>query len=803
VVHRYRTGSRRKRRVAKATYVIALTLAVLVSATGYRAASAAGEPATVLAGRDQRTRQFDIPAQPLDQALAAFTRQSGLEVQAAGTLLRGRNAAAVTGTYTPAEALQRLLGDAPLRVRIVDNRTLALDDSAAPNTIGRVNSSGSAYTATRAGLGKYTQSLLDTPQTIVEVPAQVMADQNATTLHDALRNVSGISLAAGEGGSQGDSLTIRGFDAKDDFYLDGMRDFGNYYRDPFNLQRVEVIMGPASMLLGHGEGGGIVNQVSKTPVLGNFADITLTAGSDNLQRFTIDDNQQLGSSAAFRINGMAETTNTAGRDVTMGKRLGLAPSVTFGLNTPNRLTISLYGQSDDAIPDYGLPYINDRPAQVPRSNFYGFADGDRLEDDVAIGTIAFDHDFSDNFTLHSQLRVAYYERSFGASDALTPSPQPLPGTPLQNITVARTQHSRNGNESFFQSQTYLTRHIGAQTLMFGYEATRETSHETSNSVTGLPSTNLLNPNPYQPFSYTSIAARSDNHTTADTLALFAADSIKLGRYFEFDAGLRFDTFAAQNAEYVSQTTAAQDVRKLSPQAALVYKPVPNGSFYIGYDTSFQPSADALSLTSAQIVAPASNVTYEAGTKWSLLGQHLNVSAAIFNSILNNAHITEPDGSVLPVGKERSNGFQMQIQGNLAPHWRLTGGYTLLETSVLAYALATQPNIVGTHIPNAPTGSASLWTTYAFPHFEVGLGVSGLSQRQASIGVDAATGAPILVPGYMRADAEFKYPFSKSIALQLNAYNLLDKYYFDELHPDHVVPGAGRSIELTLSIKTGR
>jgi catecholate siderophore receptor len=790
--------------------MVALAVALLVSATGYGPAGADEEqspslptPSPLPGGRESRVQTFDIPALPLEQALNEFTLQSGIAVRYRPAAIGGLGSATLRGSFMPAKALRILIGDAQLMVRVVDATTLALDAVGAPRTIGTVSASGSPYVTTRAGIGKYSQSLLNIPQTIIEVPQQVIADQNATTLHDALRNVSGISLAAGEGGSQGDSLTIRGFDAKDDFYLDGMRDFGNYYRDPFNTERIDVIMGPSSTLLGHGEGGGIVNQVSKMPALANFSNVSLTVGTDDLQRLTIDDDAMLSSTTAFRVNALAEQTNTAYRDITTGKRLGLAPSVTFGLNTPTRLTVSLFAQTDDAIPDYGLPYINDRPAQVPRSNFYGFADGDRLDDDIAIGTIAFDHDFSDQSTLHSQLRVAYYERAFGASNAVTPNPQPIPGTPLAAINVARTQHSRNGDESFFQNQTYLTQHAGAQTLLFGYEATRETSHETSNTITGLPGTNLLYPDPYQPFTYTSIAAKSDNHVTADTLAFFGADSLAVGRHFEIDAGLRFDTFAAQNAEYVSRTTAAQDVRKLSPQAAIVYKPVANGTYYIGYSTSFQPSADALSLTSAQLVAPASNVTFEAGTKWSVANGRLSVTAAVFNSILSNAHITEPDGSVLPVGKERSNGFQTQIQGNLTPHWLITAGYTLLETTVLSYALPTQPHIVGTRIPNAPTGSATLWTTYAFPGMQVGLGANGLSQRQASIGVDTLTGQPILVPGYIRVDAMIKRRFTPRFAAQLNVYNVLNKYYYDEIHPDHVVPGAGISAALNLTYKTGR
>ena len=788
-----------------ARLAFATIIATLVSATGWHVARADDAPAALPPLRGENTRTFAIPAEPLSNALRDFERQSGMRIHLTTDLTASLMAPAVSGTYAPLEALRLLLAGTPLAAHMLDAANVAIDDTKIPATIGRVQGSvgGSPYAPSRAAYGKYTQSLLDTPQTISEVPQQVIQDQNDTTLHDILRNVSGISLAAGEGGSQGDSLTIRGFDAKDDFYLDGQRDFGNYYRDPYNLERVEVIMGPSSMLFGHGEGGGIVNQVSKTPHLGDSDDISLSGGTDNLARFTIDDNIQLSRTAAFRVNGMAEYTAVAGRDVTDSKRAGIAPSLELGIGTANRFTFSVFTQADDSIPDYGIPYINDRPASVARSNFYGFADGNRDEDKNLVSTIAFDHDFSPNVTLHTQFRYASYDHDFAAANAVTPSPQPPIGESPADITVARTLHDRNGLENFLQSQTYLTGHYGNNTVMYGFEATRETSHETTLTAVGLPSTNLADPNPYQAFTYTSLAPKSDNHTTADTLAFFAADSYAFSPHWEIDAGARVDQFDALNNEWISKTSATQDVGKLSPQAALVYKPSHNGSIYFAYDSSFDPSADALSLTSAQLVAPSENMTYELGTKWTLNNGRITTTGAIFNSIEYNAHITEPDGTVLPVGTERSNGFQTSIQGNLTPRLSIDGSYTLLETSVLAYTLATQPGIVGTHIPNAPTGSASLWSTYKVGTSKIGLGIDGLSQRQASIGVDTATGNPILVPGYMRVDAELSFRLSRATTLQLNGYNLLDKYYFDEIHPDHVIPGAGRSVEATLRFATGK
>jgi catecholate siderophore receptor len=761
-------------------------------------------PSAAAAQAPMQDVQFHITAQSLSGALHEFAAQSGIHVRLDEALVQNQTSSGLEGRYSPDEALQKLLAAAGLMAVHIDATSVAVQHEALRD-IGSVTAPvHSNYIVTDPGLGKYTKPLLDTPQTITAVSSQVLKDQNATTLHDALRNVSGISLAAGEGGSQGDSLTIRGFDAKDDFYLDGMRDFGNYYRDPFNLDHVEVIMGPSTMLLGHGQGGGIVNQVSKAPENYNENELTVSAGTDGTTRAVIDSNHAFNEHTAVRVNAMTDYSGVAGRAITNTKRWGFAPSVTFGLGTSTRTTLSLYTQSDNGVPDYGFPYVNDRPATVNRSNFYGFANYDHLRDGITIMTARVDHDYSPELTLHSQTRYATYERSFVADNATAPTPQPAPGTAQSAVTVPRAQHARDGHETFLTNQTYFINHVKtgkiAHTLLYGADVSRETSQETSFRATGIPSTNLANPTPNQPFSATTLLASSSNHVTADTLGIYFADSVDLTEKWNLNGGLRFDSFGTQNNETVGGTSAQQNVKKLSPQGSIVYKPQKNGSIYLSYNNSFQPSADALSLTSAQVVAPADTSTVELGSKWDLAHKKINVTASVFNSILNDAHINQPDGTVLPVGKERINGFQTQVQGNISRRFHVTGGYTLLESRVLSYALSTQPTATGSSVPNAPTGSATFWSTYELPRMEFGLGATGVSQRQASIGVDVNTGQPILVPGYIRVDGSAKYRLNKRASLQLNAYNLLDKYYYDELHPDHVVPGAGRTVLASYNLK---
>jgi catecholate siderophore receptor len=268
------------------------------------------------------------------------------------------------------------------------------------------------YKADDVSIVKLTQSVIDTPQMLTITPRQLIEDRGATSLTDVFRNSSGISLGAGESSWQGTNLSIRGFNARNDLYLDGMRDFGSYTRDPFDLEEVELLQGPSSILFGRGSTGGAVNQVTKTPTLQSFLNVEASGGTDDLGRGVLDAGApipELGPTAAFRLDAMGHTQGFAGRDKVRYNRYGVAPSFAYGLGTDTRLTIRYFHQSEDDIPDYGLPYLRGHPAPVPRNNFYGF-DSDFLHTQADIGAIRVEHDFSSDITLSDQLRDADYGR---------------------------------------------------------------------------------------------------------------------------------------------------------------------------------------------------------------------------------------------------------------------------------------------------------------------------------------------------------------------------------------------------------
>ena len=284
-------------------------------------------------------QRFDIPAGTLDEVLSAFRNATGVKMLPQDDGIGTLASPGVSGLYTIERALQILLRDTGIDYHFTGARTVALTLKPVSTTIEVTAAAG----ILAGSLPKYTQPLRDTPQSISIVSTQVMESQGTTTLRDALRNVAGISLAAGEAGAQGDNLTVRGFSARNDLFIDGMRDFGSYYRDPFNTEEVEVLQGPSSVTFGRGSTGGVVNQATKAPQLQKFVRGDVDFGTDLTRRVALDIGApvpQLGERSAFRVNLMGNENNTAGRDIAENRRFGIAPSLSLGLGTPTRATFS-------------------------------------------------------------------------------------------------------------------------------------------------------------------------------------------------------------------------------------------------------------------------------------------------------------------------------------------------------------------------------------------------------------------------------------------------------------------------------
>jgi len=657
-----------------------------------------------------------------------------------------------------------------------------------------------SYKADAVALPKLTEPLRDTPQSITVVPREVMQDQNTTTLRDVLRNVAGISIAAGEGGSQGDNLTLRGFTARNDIFLDGMRDYGSYYRDPFNYEAVDVLQGPASVMFGRGSTGGIINQESKTPGLSPFVAGNLTLGTDNTRRATVDINQplpELGTNTAVRLNLMGNDSQLADRDVGENRRFGIAPSIAFGIGTPTTLTLSYLHQSEDDIPDYGLPWLkfNGNPAPVDRSNFYGFK-SDYLRTDVDMVTAKLEHQVNENVALRDQARWANYQRDFRITE---PQVGTTVAAPIDTLTVNRNELAGRSTETFlwnqFDATVDLTTGPVDHTLVGGVEGGRETSDPTRFTFTGVPGTSLVSPDENQNFTATGSSIRSKIATTATSFGLYALETMKFGEHWELSGGVRWDYFDADSEDRLNRTNSFhQTITKPSWRGALVYKPVEKGSIYFSYGTSWNPSAETLSLSAAnQNIQPENNETFEFGTKWDLLSNRLSVRASIFRTEKSNARETNPTNSleVVDGGLQRVEGFELALSGHVTKQWQVFATYDYLDSEVVDSKFF--PRAVGRPLNNVPHNTFNLWTTYELPlNFEIGGGINVVDHRTANTATLGATTIPEKVDAYWTLNAMVKYKVSKRITVQANVYNLTDNYYLDQIHPAHVIPGAGIS-----------
>ena len=673
------------------------------------------------------------------------------------------------------------------------------------------------YQVNLPSLARYTKPLLDTPQSVSVIPRQLIDDQGIVATRDALRNVPGISLAAGEGGSQGDNLTLRGFSARNDFYLDGMRDFGSYTRDPFNAESIEVLKGPSSVAFGRGSTGGVINQVSKQPGITPITAGTITFGTDGTKRITGDVNRAIDGipGTAVRLNVMADENGVAGRNQNEYRRFGVAPSIAFGLGTDTRLALNYLHLQEYDTPDYGLPWLFNQPAAVAPSNFYGFKDSDYFRSNVDVGTAKFEHDFGSAVTVRDQFRYGNYMRNIRVTEpqvAYTGAGVVNRLTPLSAITVNRNIISFKSTETFIQNQSDVTVRFNTgflkHSVVTGVEVGRETSSPVRTSYTGVPTTNLLYPNDNAVFTGRG-SVTTDVFSQVQTAAAYVIDTIDIGEQFQLTGGYRYDALTTDYEQRVTVGAVSLHRTDTMPsyRAALSYKPIPAGTIYVAYGTSFNPSADGLTLaTNNAGLAPEKNETYEVGGKMEVLDRKLTLSGALFQLTKLNARVTDPNNTAFQIlgGEQRVRGFELGAIGNLTERWQISAGYAFLDSDTVKTTLAgTQGQVLA----NTPKHSGSFFTTYTLPwnplgagDLQIGAGMDFVSSRLANSSPDATTGAYKKAPGYATAQLMAKLPVREGLALQVNGYNLTDQKYYDLLHPSHVVPGAGRSLLASLIFK---
>ncbi|MDS0860624.1 TonB-dependent siderophore receptor [Burkholderia pseudomultivorans] len=668
----------------------------------------------------------------------------------------------------------------------------------------------------RSGSAKYATPLLDVPQTITVVPRELLDEQQALSLRDALSNVAGITFNAGEGGGgSGDMVNIRGFNVNANLQLDGLRDSAQNNRsDLFNVEAVEVIKGPNSVFGGAGTTGGSVNLISKTPKAAAFAEAGAALGTSGRRRATLDLNRPLpglGDHTAFRLNAMAHVNDVPGRDDIRKRRWGVAPTLAFGLGTPTRVTLGYFHQYDNNLPDYGLPALNGQVlGGVSRDRYFGWRNLDRERITSNVLTVKAEHDVSPRVKLQNLSRYAHLHRD----TVISASHANLKGMPPGRYKPAGPQgYGRDSSTAMWANQTNLTSEFGTfglgHTLVTGFEISRETYGRTTYSY------GLAKSWPAEGYALTAPPGwwhgpvrRQDtarNDTALTVKALYAFDTISFGRYWDVDVGLRHDWIDGRSASTpAGKPTERADSsdRHLSTRTGLVFKPTDNGRVYVAYGTSFNPSAEFLVTTGSGVSAatgglsPEKSESIELGTKWEgLAGLALN--GALFQTRKNNAREPMADGSYALAGRQRVRGIEFGAAGKVTPNWDVFANYTYLASVTLESP--SSPRRVGQMLGNTPRHAFNLWTTYRLPAgWTLGYGSHFVGRRNVTAEGDGTLGA------YWVHNLMARHDVNRRLRLQLNVDNVFDRAYVERVRQQlgnasrssAVEFGDGRSATLT-------
>jgi len=704
---------------------------------------------------------------------------------------------------------------------------------------------GSDYNPRTLSLSRIPTSILDTPQSITVIPQKLIEDQRDSTVIETLRNVPGITLFGGEGGTQGDNIAIRGYSARNDFYRDGVRDPGWYTRDTFSVQEVEVLKGPSSFLFGRGSTGGVINMTSKLPLFTNFTKLEMSGYTAPGARVTADVNRTYGDVAA-RIILLGNDTNVADRDHVNVKRVGAAPSIVVKMTDATKLTLSYIFQKDDNIPDYGIPLLPGsyfgtpygQPSPVPKNTFYGrltngYSDTEQVDAHIITGRI--DHKFNEDWQVSNVTRYSYIDRFVRVRgtqiNATNLFSTPVLGTPLTppmlfqypvgGLWVNNTNNFQNHTQnSLLTNQSDLVGHFDTgflnHTLLAGLELSQETRSHFRTTLTAADRVNIGFPNPY-PF---NPGLLPPNSTLQDdigrTVGIYASDQVKITKYFELLGGLRYDFFKVWQYAATENTLSravvgpfnattpfniSNNVKFLSWRVGGVGHPTENSSVYLMYGTSFDPSSAFLTITGGQQnLRPTTAQNLELGAKVDLLEGRLSLTSALFQITQENAieTVDSAAGLYAQVGTTRVKGGEVGIAGKVTDAWSIFGGYTYMDGRVLSSALTAAGAFAsppGNKLANVPRNMFSMTNTYAItPALTVGGSVYFVDSRYTNA---ANTGR---VPGYWRFDLLGIYKIDDTFTLQANIYNIADTKNFETIAGfGSATPGPGRSAILTAKV----
>jgi catecholate siderophore receptor len=674
----------------------------------------------------------------------------------------------------------------------------AVADTAPAKALGAVRvvaARRSAYAAARATTtATKTPTLLrDVPQSITTISRELVTDLSMQNMADVVRLVPGVTMGQGEG--HRDQPTIRGNNSTADFFVDGVRDDVQYFRDLYNVERIEALKGSNAMVFGRGGGGGVLNRVTKEPQWTPLRELMLHGGSFDNKRASLDVAQGLSHAVATRFNGMFERSGLFRHGVTL-RRSGVNPTVTIAPGAQRtRLTLGYEYFADDRTVDRGVPSFGDRPFGTDIATFFGdpVASHSDLRAHVAAATVT--RDVRTGVRVRNRTHYGYYDKFYQNvfPGAVNAAGDQVSMTAYNSSMLRRNLF--NQTDLTYDVRTGAVRH----TLLVGVEAGRQATDNLrntgyfNNTATSI-SVPVANPTISAVVTFRPSATDADNHVVNTVGSLYAQDQITLSEHWQLIAGLRYERFDVRHHNNRTGSTLRRVDRMVSPRAGLVFKPVELLSFYASHSVSFLPSAgdQFSSLTDvAKALEPERFTNYEVGAKWDV-ADRLALTAAAYR--LDRTRTTAPDPTdparLLQTGSQRTNGFELGVTGSIAPAWEIAAAYANQDAFITSTTTAAP---TGATVPLVPRQTFAVWNRYQVGRrLGVGVGVEHQSEMYAAID------NKVTLPSFVEFDGAVYLALPRNVRIQAYLENLSGvRYYVTAHNNNNISPGSPRAVRVSV------
>lgn len=754
---------------------------------------------------------FDQPTQPLGDALKQFARTAGVTLSVDSGLVAGKTAPALRQSLEPGVALDRLLQGSGLEAAALPSGGFVIrragSGSATESQLPIVPVEAQVvtdpsvdpiqgYRARRSVSATKTDTpLKDVPQSITVITRDAIRDQGMRSMADAVRFVPGMNMAQGEGNR--DQVVIRGQNTTSDFFVDGVRDDVQYFRDFYNVERVEAIKGPNALIFGRGGGGGVINRVQKTAGWDALREASVTLGSFDTRRATVDIGEGVNDRVALRLNAMYENSGSY-RDYVELERYGVNPAVSLALGPQTMLRLGFEYFHDGRTADRGVPSALGQPFDADSSTFFGNPDISVSDATNNVFNALLEHRLDGDALVRNRTLYGDYDKFYQ-------NVFPSSGVAGGSVDLQAYNNATKRKNFFNQTDLLIDARTGplVHKLVAGIELARQQTDNLrqTGSFQGFGATLAVPvsaPTIFAPpVSFANNAGSDANNSgTTRIAAAYLQDQVEITPQWSAIAGARFDHF---NLDFRNHNTG-QDLSRgdnlVSPRLGVIYKPMEPLSLYASYSVSYLPSSgdqfSSLNITT-QSLEPEEFTNYEIGAKWDI-APGLAAAAAVFRLDRTNTSAPDPTTPAVTVqtGKERSRGIELGLNGNVTANWQVLGAYAYQEAEIRSPTTAAP--VAGLSVPGVPRHTASLWNKYAFTEsWSAGLGVIYQSETYASIS------NTVVLPEFTRVDAAFYYAISRNFRAQLNLVNLLDEKYYAVAHNDNnITPGTTRGAFVNLT-----